>query len=101
MKVYKQLSLDAVGEVVIESEQPYKILDIVKEVKPDIVIITGHDSISKKTDDYLDLNNYRNSKYFVEAVTILREHEPNYDNLVIYAGACQSCYEVILDAGAN
>jgi spore coat assembly protein len=24
-----------------------------------------------------------------------------YDDLVIFAGACQSCYEAILDAGAN
>jgi len=101
LKVYKQLSIDAVGRVITESQQPDKIVDIVKDAKPDIVVITGHDGISKETDDYIDLNNYRNSKYFVEAVSRLREYEPNYDNLVIYAGACQSCYEAILDAGAN
>jgi spore coat assembly protein len=101
LKVYKQLSIDAVGRVVTESEQPDKILSLVKEVKPDIVVATGHDGISKDIEDYIDLNNYRNSKYFVEAVCRLREYEPNYDNLVIYAGACQSCYEAILDAGAN
>lgn len=101
LKVYKQLSIDAVGKVITESEQPDKILSLVKEVKPDIVVATGHDGISKDIEDYIDLNNYRNSKYFVEAVCRLREYEPNYDNLVIYAGACQSCYEAILDAGAN
>ncbi|SMC28823.1 spore coat assemly protein [Clostridium acidisoli DSM 12555] len=101
LKVYKQLSIDAVGRVITESEQPDKILSLVKEVKPDIVVATGHDGISKDIEDYIDLNNYRNSKYFVEAVCRLREYEPNYDNLVIYAGACQSCYEAILDAGAN
>lgn len=101
LKVYKQLSIEAVGRVVLESEQPNQIVDIVKDVKPDIVVITGHDGISKETKDYTDLNNYRNSKYFVDSVARLREYEPGYDNLVIYAGACQSYYEAILDAGAN
>ncbi|WP_010235324.1 sporulation peptidase YabG [Clostridium arbusti] len=101
LKVYKQLSIEAVGKVIPEYEQPSKIVDIVKKVKPDIVIITGHDGVTKGINDYLDLNNYRNSKYFVDSVLRLRDYEPNYDNLVIYAGACQSCYEAILDAGAN
>lgn len=55
----------------------------------------------RSNDDFGDLLNYRNSKYFVDSVTNLREYEPNYDDLVIFAGACQSCYESILDAGAN
>lgn len=101
IKVYKQLSIDAIGKVIPESQQPTKILDIVKEVKPDIVVITGHDGVAKGIKDYFDLNNYRNSKYFVDSVSRLRDYEPNYDDLVIYAGACQSCYEAILDAGAN
>ncbi len=49
----------------------------------------------------LDLNNYRNSKYFIESVKILRNYNSSYDELVIFAGACQSCYESILEAGAN
>ena len=53
------------------------------------------------TRNYIDLENYKNSKYFVETVTKLRNYEPSYDELVIFAGACQSCYEAILDAGAN
>lgn len=101
IKVYKQLSINVIGKVIPESEQPRKILDIVKEVKPDIVVITGHDGVAKGIKDYFDLNNYRNSKYFVDSVLILRDYEPNYDDLVIYAGACQSCYEAILDAGAD
>lgn len=101
LKVYKQLLIEAVGMVIPESEQPNKIVDVVKEIKPDIVVITGHDSMSKNVVDYTNLDNYRNSKYFVDSVTKLREYEANYDNLVIYAGACQSCYEAIMDAGAN
>jgi spore coat assemly protein len=101
LKVYKQLGLDAVGHVIIESEQPTKIVELVKQIKPDIVVLTGHDSILKDVTDYRDLNNYRNSKFFVEAVEQLRNIQPSYDELVIFAGACQSCYEKILDSGAN
>jgi len=101
LKTYKQLSLDAVGRVISEKNQPNEIVDLVKELKPDIVVITGHDGMVKGITDYMDLNNYRNSKYFVEAVVALRTYNSSYDDLVIFAGACQSCYEAILDAGAN
>ncbi|MGL5616884.1 MAG: sporulation peptidase YabG [Sarcina sp.] len=101
LKVYKELQLSAVGYAISEKEQPEKILELVKTVKPDIVVLTGHDGISKNIHDYLDLANYRNSKYFAEAVKILRDYNSSYDELVIFAGACQSCYENILDAGAN
>ena len=101
LKVYKQLSLDVVGKTVPENEQPVQSLELVKKIRPDIVVITGHDAVSKETKDYMDLNSYRNSRYFVQAVTELRNYESNYDDLVIFAGACQSCYEAILDAGAN
>ena len=101
LKVYKQLSLDAVGKAIAEKEQWTKVIDLVKEVKPDIVVLTGHDSVLKSTDDYLDLENYRNTKYYIEAVKALRDYNSSYDELVIFAGACQSCYECLLDAGAN
>lgn len=101
LKVYKQLMLDVVGKHVAEKEQPKVILDLVKQVKPDIVVITGHDSIAKDIRNYTDLSNYKNSKYYVESVMELRNYESSYDDLVIFAGACQSCYEGILDAGAN
>lgn len=101
LKVYKQLMLDVVGKYVAESEQPKVIVDLVKQVKPDIVIITGHDSIAKDIKDYTDLRNYKNSKYYVQSVVELRNYQSSYDELVIFAGACQSCYEAILDAGAN
>lgn len=101
LKVYKQLSLDAVGRAIPEREQPEVIVDLVKEVKPDIVVLTGHDSVLKDPRDYLDLDNYRNSKYYLESVKNLRNYNSSYDELVIFAGACQSCYERILDVGAN
>lgn len=101
LKVYKELSLDAVGKAIPESEQPKVIVDLVKEIKPDIVVLTGHDGVIKDTKDYLNLNSYRNSKYYIDAVKALREYNSSYDELIIFAGACQSCYENILDSGAN
>lgn len=101
LKVYKQLHLDAVGKAIPEREQPKVIVDLVKEVKPDIVVLTGHDGVLKTTNDYLDLNCYRNSKYYIESVKALRNYNGSYDELVIFAGACQSCYECLLDYGAN
>lgn len=101
LKVYKQLSLDAVGRAIHESKQPEAIVELVKEIKPDIVVLTGHDGVLRETDDYLDLDNYRNSKYYSESVKALRAYNSSYDELVIFAGACQSCYECMLDAGAN
>lgn len=101
LKVYKQLMLDVVGKTIPEKEQPKVILELVKQVKPDIVVITGHDAVSKGVRDFTNINSYKNSRYFVESVVELRNYKSNYDDLVIFAGACQSCYEGILDAGAN
>lgn len=101
LKVYKQLSLDAVGIAIPEEEQPNRIVDLVKQIKPDIVVLTGHDGVLRATEDYLNLDNYRNSKYYRDAVKALRDYNSSYDELVIFAGACQSCYESLLDAGAN
>ena len=101
LKVYKQLSLDAVGRAISEADQPKVIVELVKEIKPDIVVLTGHDSVIRNTEDYLDLNNYRNSRHYIDSVKALRNYNSSYDELVIFAGACQSCYECMLDAGAN
>lgn len=101
LKVYKRLGIEATGRAIPEKDQCLCAVDLVREIKPDIIVITGHDAILKGVKDYRDLNNYRNSAYFVNTVTSLRNYEQNYDDLVIFAGACQSCYEAILDAGAN
>lgn len=102
LKTYKGLLIDAVGVAIAENEQSDRVLELVREIKPDIIVLTGHDGMFKKTgDEVLNLDNYRNSKYFVDTVRKLRIYEPSYDELVIFAGACQSCYEALLDAGAN
>ncbi|QSZ27475.1 sporulation peptidase YabG [Aceticella autotrophica] len=97
---YKKANINVKGFALPEEEQPAKIKYLLEKYKPDILVLTGHDSI-KNNRDYSDLNNYRNSRYFVEAVNIARNYEPSLDDLVIFAGACQSHYEALIAAGAN
>ena len=48
-----------------------------------------------------DINNYRNSRHFIKTVESARDWESNENDLVIFAGACQSYYEALIQAGAN
>lgn len=54
----------------------------------------------KKGKNFTDIYNYRNSSYFIKAVEEARKNNMR-DDLVIFAGACQSYYEGIMMAGAN
>ena len=54
----------------------------------------------KKGRSYEDIFNYRNSRYFAQTVKNVRKNPKNKD-LDIFAGACQSYYEALIDAGAN
>ena len=47
-----------------------------------------------------DLYNYKNSRYFIQTVEEARKLNLQND-LVIFAGACQSYYEGLILAGAN
>jgi len=101
LEEYKKFKLDAVGKYVPESEQPSKVVELLKLYKPDILVLTGHDGVLKGEGNYLNLSSYRNSRYFIEAVKEARKYNGDYDSLVIFAGACQSMYNEILKAGAN
>ncbi|MCX8128947.1 MAG: sporulation peptidase YabG [Clostridia bacterium] len=98
---YRKFGLDVIGEFIPESEQPGKIYDLLRRHRPDILVLTGHDSVIKGDNNYSNIDNYRNSKYYIEAVREARRYEPDFDSLVIFAGACQSMYNAILKAGAN
>ena len=102
LKTYGQLNIEAVGRHIEEEKQPDNLLSLLKEYRPDILVVTGHDALiggGKK--GFRDINNYRTSKYFVRSSQIAREFNPSRDDLVIFAGACQSYFEAILAAGAN
>lgn len=99
--LYKRIGLQVHGLHIDEQEMPTEIGRLIKKIQPDIIVITGHDAFSKKKGDKNDLKAYRHSKYFVEAVREARKIEPNLDQLVIFAGACQSHFQSLIRAGAN
>lgn len=101
LKFYKKMNVQAYGVVIKEELVPLEISKYLNELKPDIVVITGHDCFYKHRDNKQDLNNYRNTKYFIESVKEARKYENSHDKLIIIAGACQSNYEGLIKAGAN
>ena len=51
---------------------------------------------------YSDIYNYRNSRHFIQTVKEARRYDEEHGkNLVIFAGACQSYFEALMDVGAN
>ncbi|OON98596.1 MAG: sporulation peptidase YabG [Epulopiscium sp. Nele67-Bin004] len=102
LRYYEALEVSAVGENIPESMQPKKVKELIELHNPDILVLTGHDSIHKHAQVREDgIENYRNTKYYIEAVKEARKIRPTSNQLVIYAGACQSHFEEILSAGAD
>jgi spore coat assembly protein len=93
--------LNSLGYNIPEEEQPGAVEELLKKHTPDMLVITGHDGFIKGREDFKDIDNYYSSKYFVDAVKVARGYEKSRDDLVIFAGACQSHYEALLKAGAN
>lgn len=98
---YRKIGLNATGKYVPEKDQASAAVQLLQEYRPDILVLTGHDGFIKGSNNYTDLSSYRNSGYFVKAVTACRKYNSDLDSLVIFAGACQSMYSEILKAGAN
>ena len=99
--LYSRLGINNFVYYVKEEEQPKCVYALLEKIKPNILVLTGHDALKKRTHDIYDINNYKNSRFFAEAVLEARRYEHNLDNLAIFAGACQSYYEAIITAGAN
>lgn len=100
-RFYRNMGLDVVVKNIPENRQPQMIYSLLNKYNPDILVVTGHDGMIKKGYNYNDIYNYRNSKYFVETVIRARKWEQGANKLSIFAGACQSYYEAIMEAGAN
>jgi len=101
MRSYLQMDIPARGFYVPEKDQPERVKEILAEHTADILVLTGHDGFIKGTRDFSRAENYHNSQSFAEAVREARKADPSRDGLVIFAGACQSHYESLLEAGAN
>lgn len=98
---YRKMGLKAIVRNVPENRQAAIVTSLIDRYKPDILVVTGHDGMIKGGTGYYDIYNYRNSKYFIQAVKKAREAKKSKTDLVIFAGACQSYYEELIQAGAN
>jgi spore coat assembly protein len=98
---YRKLGITAIGMHVPEERQPLAISQLLNQYAPDILVLTGHDGYAKNRNDIHSLDSYRTSKHFAKAIRMARRYEPDKDSLVIFAGACQSNYEALIEAGAN
>ena len=95
LAAYKANKIPAIGIHLEEDRIKDNITDLLVTYNPDILVITGHDRYNKDKDEY------DNSSAFIEAVKKARVYQPNKDSLIIFAGACQSYYEGIIESGAN
>ncbi len=100
MKFYKKINIKVTGKKLKEDEIANQIPNLLKEYKPDILVITGHDAYYKRMGSEEDNANYKNTMNFIKAI---REARKMYsqNELIIIAGACQSNYEELIKAGAN
>ena len=101
LDLYGRFSIPVNGVYCNEKEMPYKISSLLDHFRPDILVVTGHDSYSKAKGDISDIQAYRHSKEFVETVREARKKVASLDHLIIFAGACQSHFESLIQAGAN
>ncbi|QWU16328.1 spore coat assemly protein [Paenibacillus sophorae] len=103
LSLYEQLLIPAEGHHVREAEMASVLYRLLPSVRPNIVVLTGHDGVLKSLPSYdlHSLSSYKNSQNFVAAIRVARDYERHYDALTIIAGACQSHFEALLGAGAN
>lgn len=101
LTLYEKVGVPVYGVHCNEKEMPEKVGQLIDYYRPDILVITGHDAYSKSKGSMDDINAYRHSKHFVQTVREARKRIPHLDQLVIFAGACQSHFESLIHAGAN
>ena len=101
LEFYKRNKIMAFGKVLKEEEMANEVCKYLDEYKPDILIITGHDALKKGDFDEKNINSYKNTRYFINAVNEARKYEKCHEKLLIIAGACQSNYEELIKSGAD
>lgn len=101
LRVYDKLGVPVLGKYVKEEDMPEEVPDLVRSMRPDILVLTGHDAFMKNKGTEDDLSAYRHSGHFIRTVKEVRHDIPHLDQLVIFAGACQSHFERLIRAGAN
>lgn len=101
MELYKKLNVPVYSVHMDEKEMPEKVAGLLESMRPDILVVTGHDAYIRSKGEKSDLKAYRHSQHFVRTVREARKKIPHLDQLVIFAGACQSHFESLIREGAN
>ncbi len=101
MNFYKKLNIMAYGLCLKEADIKTEIRNYLEKLNPDIVVITGHDAYYRRKGSMDNIENYKNTSNFIDAVKVARNFEKNQDKLIIIAGACQSNYEELIKAGST
>ncbi len=101
LKLYKKYNVLAYGVCIKENKMKDEIIKHLESIKPDILVITGHDAYNNKKGNIDDINAYMNSSNFIDTVVEARKYERAHDKLIIIAGACGSYYEALIKNGAN
>jgi spore coat assembly protein len=101
LELYGELNIPVYGIHVPEKDMPERVFSLLQRIKPDVLVMTGHDAYSRAKGSRDEIEAYRHSSFFKEAVQRARDYERNRDNLIIFAGACQSYFEALITAGAN
>lgn len=101
LRVYEKLGVPVLGKHVKEEDMPEVVPDLVRHIRPDILVLTGHDAFMKSKGNENELKAYRHSAHFIRTVKEVRYQIPHLDQLVIFAGACQSHFELLIRSGAN
>ncbi len=99
IEFYKKAGVLAFGKKINEEDMPKMIRKYILQVKPDILVITGHDAFYKKRVD--KDGEYKNSENFINAVKEARKISKSPEELIIIAGACQSNYEELIKSGST
>lgn len=101
LKFYKNGNINAYGIHIKEDDMANSIAKHLNDIKPDILVITGHDAYYRKRGKKDDLDSYKNTNNFIKTVQEARRYEKAHDKLIIVAGACQSNFEALIKSGAN
>lgn len=101
LQVYKYYGIKAIGYHLEEDKLADSVKELIRLHDPDILVLTGHDGLKVGKEDIYDVDSYRFSNSYAEAVKAARSIRPGLDDLVIISGACQSYYELLIEAGSN
>ncbi|MCK9536621.1 MAG: hypothetical protein M0R05_03435 [Bacilli bacterium] len=98
LELYNSVGIFSNGLTIKEDSISEKIKQLIYDLAPDVVVITGHDVYNQQ--GIKDLVNYSNSYNFIKAIKKIREIKSRTD-LAIIAGACQSHFEALIAGGAD